>query len=194
MAIPNATSNVDTGRPKVGGYATRAPLGTVLPTDIVTALDAAFRNMGYVGNAGLKVTYSRASTDHRDWNGDIVDSTQDEYGETYSVEFIESLRGDLLKALFGDENVTITAPTTSVEGLVVIKHNSLEPIDAAWVFDMKSRRSSKRMTLPQARVSDIGEVSFVSNDLIRYAATIKAYPDSLGNSSYEYKTLPKLPA
>ena len=52
---------------------------------------------------------------------------------------------------------------------MVIKHNSLEPVDAAWVFDMKSRRSQKRMALPQARVSDIGEVSFVSNDLIRYA-------------------------
>lgn len=191
---PNSNTNVDVGRPKVGGYAFRAPIGTTLPTDATTALAAAFVNLGYVSNAGLRVTYDRTTTDHREWNGEIVETTQDEYGETYTVEFIESLRGDLLKALFGDENVEISAPTTLAEGSVHIKHNALEPENAAWSFDMKSRKSSKRITMGVARVTAIGEVAFVANDLIRYSATIKAYPDANGDTSNEYKTLPKLPA
>ena len=191
---PNNNANVDVGRPKVGGYAFRAPIGTVLPTDATTALNAAFVNLGYVSNAGLRVTYDRTTTDHREWNGEIVETTQDEYGETYTVEFIESLRGDLLKALFGDANVEISAPTTLAEGSVHIKHNALEPENAAWSFDMKSRKSSKRITMGVARVTAIGEVAFVANDLIRYSATIKAYPDANGDTSNEYKTLPKLPA
>lgn len=194
MATTNATSNVDVGRPKVGGYAFRAPVGTTLPTDAKEALDAAFLNMGYVSNAGLRATYERTSTDHREWGGDIVETTQDEYGETYVVEFIESLRGDLLKALFGDDNVTIVPPTAGVEGSIAVAHNSEELDQAAWSFDMKSRRSSKRIVLPQGKVTALGEVSFVSNDLIRYSTTLKAYPDDAGNCSYEYKTIPALPA
>ena len=39
--------NVTTGKPKTGGAVFRAPLGTALPTDAKTALDEAFKNLGY---------------------------------------------------------------------------------------------------------------------------------------------------
>ena len=192
MAITNnAVANVDTGKPKVGGYALWAPIGTALPTDATTAVNAAFVNLGYVSNAGLKVTYDRATTDHRDWNGDVVETTTDEYTETYTVEFIESLRGDLLKTLFGAANVTIVAPTSTVDGSATVKHNASDTDDGCYVFEMKSRRSSKRVVIPQGRVVAIGEVSFVANNLIRYSVTLKAFPNAAGDCSYEYKTIPK---
>lgn len=190
--ITNNTRNVDTGRPKVGGYALWGPAGSELPTDATTAPGEAFLNMGYVSNAGLKVNYERSTTDHRDWAGDVVETTQDEYGETYTVEFIESLRGDLLKRLFGEDNVVIVAPTTLAEGTISIKHNSVELDEGSWLFNMESRKSKKRVVIGNGRVTGIGEVSFVSTDLIRYSATLKAYPDADGNCSYEYKTVPKL--
>lgn len=194
MATPNATANVDTGRPKVGGYAFRGPIGTPTPENATGELNAGLLNMGYVGQSGLQATYGRTTTDHKDWNGDIVETTQDEYNESYTCEFIESLRGDLLKALFGSENVTITPPTEEAEGSIKIKHNAVELEPGAWVFEMKSRRSGKRIVLDNAKITEIGEVSFVANDLIRYPATIKAYPNEDGDTSLEYKTLPKLPA
>ena len=193
-STPNNTSNVDVGRPKVGGYAFRGPLGTPLPQDSTKELNAALLNMGYVSNAGLKINYERSTTDHKDWNGDTVETTQDEYGETNTVEFIESLRGDLLKALFGVENVEIVPPNKDLDGSVSVTHNAQELENGSWVFNMASRKSRKRVVIPNGRVTGIGEVSFVANDLIRYSATIKSYPDDKGNCSYEYKTLPKLTA
>lgn len=40
--------NVSTGKPKVGGAIFRAPLGTTLPTDATTALDAALSHLDIV--------------------------------------------------------------------------------------------------------------------------------------------------
>ena len=45
--------NVTAAKPKVGGAVWRAPLGTTLPTDAKTALDKAFKSLGYISGDGL---------------------------------------------------------------------------------------------------------------------------------------------
>ena len=41
-------ANVSTAKPKVGGAIYSAPLGTTLPVDATTALDVAFKSLGYI--------------------------------------------------------------------------------------------------------------------------------------------------
>ena len=52
-STPNNAQNVSVAKPKVGGAIFVAPLGTDLPTDATTALDAAFQNVGYISEDGL---------------------------------------------------------------------------------------------------------------------------------------------
>ena len=192
--VANTNTNVDTGRPKVGGYAFFAPLGTELPTDHAAELNAAFLNMGYVSKDGVSLAEERNTTDQEDWGGVVVETTQESFSSTVTVTFIESLRGDLLKAIYGKDNVTITPPTQTDEGKIHIKHNALELDNASWVFEMASRRSRKRIVLPNARITAVGETKFVAAELISYQCTIKAYPDAGGDNIHEYKSLPKLSA
>ena len=47
------TKNVTAGKPKIGGAIFRAPIGTVLPTDVTTALNNAFKALGYCSDDGV---------------------------------------------------------------------------------------------------------------------------------------------
>ncbi len=189
--VANTNTNVDTGRPKVGGYAFSAPLGTELPADHKAELNEAFLNMGYVSKDGISLAEERNTTDQEDWGGTVIETTQESFSSTVTATFLESLRGDLLKAIYGKDNVTIVEPTDQAEGSVHVKHNATELDNAAWVFEMASRRSRKRIVLPNARITAVGEVKFVAAELISYQCTIKAYPDAGGDCVHEYKSLPK---
>ena len=53
--------NVTAAKPKVGGAVYSAPLGTTLPTDATTALNVAFKALGYISEDGLKNKNSPSS-------------------------------------------------------------------------------------------------------------------------------------
>ena len=44
----------------------------------------------------------------------------------------------------------------------------------------------KRIVIPDGQVSDLDDVTYADGDAIVYTPTITAYPDSAGNTAYEY--------
>ena len=59
--MANNVANVVAGKPLAAGGVWIAPLGTALPTDETTALNAAFKSAGYIGEDGLTETIERAT-------------------------------------------------------------------------------------------------------------------------------------
>ena len=106
--MANTTTNVTAGKPKVGGAISKAPLGTTLPTDATTALDSGFVSLGYVSEDGVKNSNSSNSNNVYSWDGDPVLVTNGTKEDTFTFTLIEALNVEVLKAVYGDSNVTGT--------------------------------------------------------------------------------------
>lgn len=175
-------TNVTAGKPKIAGAVSVAPLGTTLPTTADEALAAGFVNLGYISDAGLTNANSRTVDDIKAWGGDVVLSVQSEKTDTFQTVLIETLNVDVLKAVFGDENVS-----GDLASGIVVKANADELTEHAWAIDMIMRGNVlKRIVIPAGKITSLDDIVYADNDVTGYGVTITAYPDAQGNTHYEY--------
>ena len=178
----STATNVTVGKPKVGGAVYRAPLGTTLPTDATTALGNAFVEMGYVSEDGLTNSNSPESEVIKAWGGDTVYTLMQSREDTFKFTLIESMKADVLKAIYGDEHVS----GSLANGLSIESTND-ELGDFVWVFDMILRGGVlKRIVIPDGIISEVGDISYTDDEVTGYEITLTCLADSDGVSHYEY--------
>lgn len=182
----NSTLNVVAGRPKAAGGAYRAPLGSTLPTDATTALDAAFTSLGFIGDGGVVESLGRTTSTVKAWGGEIVKSLQTDFSVTYQLTLIETLNGEAAKAANGDSSVVVTAAGVSNGNTLAISINS-DPLDYhCWDFEVQDGDATVRIVIPNGQVTAVGDVTYSDSAVVAYPITIQAFPDESGNNAYKY--------
>lgn len=178
----NNVANVTTGKPKVGGAVYRAPAGTAAPTDAKTDLPSAFKCMGYVSDEGVTNANTRETEEIKAWGGDTVANPQTSKTDTLQMTLIEFMNVEALKAYFGDKNVSGTLETG-----IHIKSNSGELERAVWVVEMIAAGGyPHRYVIPDGKVTETEDISYVDNDVAGLGLTITAYPDANGDTHHQY--------
>lgn len=172
---------VSGAKPEVAGAIAVAPLNTAPPTDATTALAAAFKKLGYVSKDGVTNANSPNSESVTAWGGDVVLDEQTEKPDNFKFTLIEALNVEVLKFVYGDTNVS----GTLADGITV-KANRGEAPQRVIVVDMILKDAVKRIVIPRGKITGVDEIVYQQGKTIGYGTRVTAYPDSNGQTHYEY--------
>jgi hypothetical protein len=181
-------ANVYAAEPLATGSALVAPLGTPGPTSASSALNVAFVDLGHVGEDGFTETTDRSVDKKKNFGGKTVKILQTDYTHTFSFVLLESLNADVLKAIYGEDNVVITAANGVHGKQIAIKKNAKKLPHMSWVIDTTDSELDAfyRNYIPDGQITSVGDVTIVHTDTIQYEVTLEAFADASGNHVYTY--------
>lgn len=169
----NTAQNV---RVATTGAVSFAPIATALPVDAVAVLAAAFKDVGYIGPDGVTQAIETDVTDITAWqNGDTVRKVQTSHDVTFQLVMLET-NALSLQVYYAD--ATATASKVKVTG-AQSPHNVV-------VIDVLDDKHSIRIVLPDAQVTERGEIVYQNEEATGYDITLTAYPDADGVKGYIY--------
>lgn len=178
----NTAMFVTTGKPNISGAVYTAPIGTTLPTDATTPLDGAFVCLGYVSEDGLENNNEMDVSAIKAWGGMIVYRSLTELDDTFALKLIESENVDVLKEVYGDNNVTVDGNNE-----VHVEVKADDPQEKIWVFELALRNGlAKRIVIPDGAITSRDTITYNDSDAVAYGITVSAYPDANGKTHDEY--------
>ena len=142
--MAGTATNVTAGKPRTNGAVFAAAPGSTLPTDAVTALDNAFKDLGFLSEDGVTRSRSLSSSNIKEWGGKVVLITEEEDITTIKFKMIEYLNTEVQKVVNGDANVT----GDLTNGLAITPGD--EMTEHAFVFWQRMRGGvSYRLVVPR---------------------------------------------
>ena len=180
----NSENLTTTSAPKTGGPLFRGATSATLPTDAVSELGADFTNLGRISDDGAKLSDSISTEEIKDWEGVTVATPLKEKKDECEITLIEAHNGEVLKTVFGAENVSGTLETG-----ITVKSNPHNPKHYAYVLDTIEGEDADilhRKVYPNAAITKVGDQTYVNNKLVSYQVTITALGDENGNTRYDY--------
>lgn len=179
-ATTNQTKNVAVAKGIAGGYYYAAPVGTKVPTDYSTELDTAFKLLGFISEDGITESTDEDTTDVNDMNGDMVLSEQATHTKTFANTMIETKKG-VLQEYFGDDCVT------DEDGMITVAEKSGMRRNHVYVYDLALQNGRReRIVVPNGKVTEVGEITYSSGEVLGYETTTTAFPDENGVKTYRY--------
>lgn len=173
-------AKVSAGKPTAGMISVDLTGEATLPTDATTDLTG-FTSLGYISEDGVTNENSPDTDKIKSWGGATVLTVQNEKSDTFKFTMLEALNENVLKVIYGGDNVTTTS------GLTTVKATAAEAETRAYVIEMLlTGNVPKRIVIPKGKLTDLGEIKYDDGDAIGYEVTIEALPDSSEVNHYEY--------
>jgi hypothetical protein len=154
-----------------------APAGTALPEYPSATLDAAWKMVGDVTDAGITLALDKSSTNLKNWANVIKRVILTDHAETIQTPIMDTTE-ESLKAVVGEDNVTTAAAATGHGALVTVNlsDGELSP-EEAFLWLMKDGDAMIAIGCTHGQVTAVDNVSFAPNAGITWTPTITALGD-----------------
>ena len=183
------SKNTFVGTPKITGGIFLVPQSIVLPTDATSERPTECIRLGGVSEDGYTYSSQRQVEMRKDWNGQKVRSLQTSIDDTFEVTFIEFLNPELLAALYGTDNVTVTPPTAASGTQITVRHSVEQMEHGAYIIDTFDGKVRRRRCIPDAQLDKMDPIVEKPGDWSVYKCTFSIFPDAQGYTSYVYTVL-----
>lgn len=169
-----ASNNVNLGIGLATGMFYTAAAGTALPSYPSETLGAGWVEAGAITADGITWSTGKDSEPLRNWAKEIERLVASDEGGTVNAPMMYTSQATL-EAIFGKDNVTVTAANASHGKLVSV---TVEPgVSAgqmAFLFLMKDGDDMLMLGTTKGVVRDVDDVSFAPTEGITWTATIEA--------------------
>lgn len=169
-----ATNNVNLGIGLATGMVFMADAGTVLPSSPLETLPADWKSIGAITADGITWATGKDSEPLRNWAKETERLTASDEGGTVTAPLMYT-NEDTLKAIFGSDNVTVTAADNTHGNLVsVTVAPGVSASPKAFLFLMKDSDDTMLVGTSNGIVREVGDISFSPTEAIVWEATIEA--------------------
>jgi hypothetical protein len=163
-----------------------APLGTPVPTDATTALNAAFHNLGYVSSDGIQPARDISTDNVTDMNGATLRTVQTDFSSAFTATMMQTLNEYLNEAIFGAANVTVTAADATHGKRIAVLDKGRVADQGAMVIETYDGVKRHRRTAEVAQITAVEEGALVGNQIQTFTLTYSIYPGGGGTYSARY--------
>lgn len=168
-----ASNKVNLGIGLATGMFYTAPAGTALPTDSSSALTS-WTEVGAVSADGITWSTGKDSDPLRNWAKEVERLIASDEGGTVKAPLMYT-EEKTLKAIFGSDNVTISAATAQHGKTVsVTVEPGVSAAPAAFLFVMKDGDDMIFLGTTKGVIRDVDDISFAPTDAIIWSVTIEA--------------------
>jgi hypothetical protein len=151
------------------GHVYVAPAGTVLPTDIETALPAAWVDLGYVTEDGVGFSFGRETTDLNAWQGSKIRVLTT--SEPVSTNFaLMQTNGEVLKVALGGGTIAKTG-TAPDEVFTFTPPGKGVNTERAICIEFNDGDLTYRYNIPRAQIEGNVEFTLTATDAVTYPLT-----------------------
>ena len=182
MANPD-TTKVAVGSALVTGAIFIAPTTVPLPTDGTTALNEAYKCLGFTSDDGITITESSSNKSLRVWEGRVeVRNTRTEYTEQTSFTPVEC-NEEVAKATWGEDMVEVSG------GNLTIKHHGKTMPPVHVVIETVPFEGAVARYCSKSQLTERGDMTGNGQDFSGRQLTFNNLADSEGVTMTEYVCL-----
>ena len=165
---------VNLGAGAASGMFFHAVSGTALPTYPTETLGSAWKEVGFVAEDGITWHHGRSAEPLKDWSNSIRRQLQSDTIGTVAAPII-STTADVLKTIFGEDNVTEAVASADHGALTSVEvEEGVMSGEEAFLFLMKDGDDTFMLGTTAGFITALDDISFAPGAAITWNATVSA--------------------